>query len=100
MAIPKSMQAKYDEISALIIPYCDTYLGPYCNDEELEKRLRARPEWQSQNPDGFINAMKGFNAMYRFYGEDGPKMDKIDTSDISLEESSRQVMDWISRFQN
>lgn len=76
------------------------YLGLYCNDEELEKRLRARPEWQSQNPDGFINAMKGFNAMYRFYGEDGPKMDKIDTSDISLEESSRQVMDWISRFQN
>lgn len=74
------------------------YLGLYCSDEELEKRLRMRPEWQSQNPDGFINAMKGFNAMYRFYGEDRPKMDKIDTSEISLEESSRQVVDWISQY--
>ena len=46
MAIPKSLQAKYDEISAFIIPYCDTYL----NDEfkelclhALEKLCRKRP---------------------------------------------------------
>ena len=75
-----------------------SYLGLYCGDEELEKRLRERPEWQNQNPDGFIHAMKGFNAMYCFYGEDSPKMDKIDTSTISLEESSRQVADWISQY--
>ena len=71
------------------------YLGLYCSDDELEKRLRTRPEWQNQNADGFINAMKGFNAMYRFYGQDEYKMAKVDTGTISLEESSRQVMDWI-----
>ena len=74
------------------------YLGLYCSDEELEKRLRERPEWRDQNPDGFISAMKGFNAMYRLYGKDGSKMDKVDTSSITLMESSRQVMDWISQY--
>ena len=73
------------------------YLGLYCSDEDLEKRLRERPEWKNQNPDGFINAMKGFNSMYRFYNGDGPHMEKLDTSNATLEESSRRVMDWISR---
>ena len=71
------------------------YLGLYCSDDELEKRLRSRRESQNQNADGFINAMKGFNAMYRFYGQDKYIMAKLDTTAISLEESSRQVMDWI-----
>lgn len=76
------------------------YLGLYCSDDELEKRLRKRPEWQGQNGDGFINAMKGFNAMYRFYGGDGPHMEKLDTSGITLEESSKWVMAWISLYLN
>ena len=46
MAIPKSMQAKYDEISALIIPYCDTYLNDAFKElclHALEKLCRKRP---------------------------------------------------------
>ena len=73
------------------------YLGLYCGDEDLEKRLRARPEWQAANPDGFINAMKGFNAMYRFY-HDNTHMDKIDTGAVSIDESSKQVIDWIFKY--
>ena len=64
-------------------------------DPRKEKSRGARLGWQNQNADGFINAMKGFNAMYRFYEQDMYKMAKLDTSAISLEESSRQVMDWI-----
>ena len=46
MAVPKTMQTKYDEISAIIVSYCDQYL----NDEfkalclhALEKLCRKRP---------------------------------------------------------
>ncbi len=46
MAIPKAMQPKYDEIAALLIPYCEEYL----NEEykalclyALEKLCRKRP---------------------------------------------------------
>ena len=46
MSVPKTMQAKYDEIAAIIVPYCDEYL----NDEyktlcthALEKLCRKRP---------------------------------------------------------
>lgn len=37
MAVPKAMQAKYDEIAAILILYCDEYL----NDEYKELCLRA-----------------------------------------------------------
>ena len=46
MSVPKNMQGKYDEIAALITPFCDEYL----NDEykalclrALEKLCRKRP---------------------------------------------------------
>lgn len=46
MSVPKTMQTKYDELSAIIEPYCDEYL----NDEyktlclhALEKLCRKRP---------------------------------------------------------
>ena len=46
MSIPKSMQPKYDEIAAVIEPYCDQYLnGEYkqlCL-AALEKLCRKRP---------------------------------------------------------
>ena len=46
MNIPKSMQGRYDELAAIIVPYCDGYL----DDEykvlclhEVEKLCRKRP---------------------------------------------------------
>ena len=35
MAVPKTMQAKYDEIADILRPYCDEYL----NDEYKEEFL-------------------------------------------------------------
>jgi len=46
MAIPKSMQAKYDEIMAYIDPFCDEYLNDEYRDlcvHALEKLCRKRP---------------------------------------------------------
>lgn len=46
MAIPKSMQAKYDEIAAYIIPFCEEHLNGEYQDlclHALEKLCRKRP---------------------------------------------------------
>lgn len=46
MAIPKSMQGKYDEISAILIQYCDKYLDEEYKElmlHALEKLCRKRP---------------------------------------------------------
>ena len=72
------------------------FMGLYCSDEALEARLSSRLEWQDQDPSGFINAMKGFNAMYRFYDQPSPRMEKLDTTDISLDESTKRVSNWIA----
>ena len=74
------------------------YLGLICSDEEQERRLRARPSVQGDGADGFIAAMKGCNAMYRFYGGPGngyPVMEKLDTTGAALEETAAQVKAWI-----
>ena len=70
------------------------YLGLYCSDDEIEKRIRARPTTQGEQGEGLINAMKGFNNFFRFYKE-SPVMDKIDTTDIPLDETVNQVTAWI-----
>lgn len=69
------------------------FLTLYCSDEELESRLLSRPEWKNlgESAIGFINAMKGMNMKCRCF----PINTKIDTSDVSLSESSSKVKEWI-----
>ena len=69
------------------------FLTLYCSDEELESRLLLRPEWKNSGESaiGFINAMKGMNMKYQHL----PIKTKIDTSDVSLSESSSKVKEWI-----
>ena len=46
MAVPKAMQGKYDEIAAILIPYCDEHLNDEYKDlclHALEKLCRKRP---------------------------------------------------------
>lgn len=69
------------------------YLTLYCSEIKLEERLRNRLEWKNAGSKaaGFINAMKGMNLKYKAL----PADINVDTSDISLEESSLQVKNWI-----
>ena len=72
MAIPKSMQAKYDAIAAIIEPYCDQYLS----DEykticlyALEKLCRKRPSPLKSGRDktwaaGIIYAIGSTNFIF------------------------------------
>ena len=64
------------------------YLGLYCSDDELERRLRARPGAS----DGFIAAMKGFNALFR---SGGAAPNVMDTSRDTTEETGERVRSWI-----
>ena len=46
MAVPKTMQEKYDEVAAILIPYCDEYLNSEYKElciHALEKLCRKRP---------------------------------------------------------
>lgn len=67
------------------------YLALYCSDErDIETRLGRRPG----APEGFINAMKGFNAFFRFgtsNGEGGSEVERIDTSGCTPEETASRV---------
>lgn len=71
------------------------YLALYCSDErDIEARLGRRPSAS----EGFINAMKGFNAFFRFgapNGEDGPEVERIDTSGRAPEETAARVRECI-----
>lgn len=69
------------------------FLSLYCSNEELESRLLSRPEWKNagEGAIGFINVMKGMNMKYQHLFIES----KIDTSDISLNESVSKVNEWI-----
>lgn len=46
MSVPKAMQGKYDEIAAIIVPFCDEHLGDEYRElclRALEKLCRKRP---------------------------------------------------------
>ena len=72
------------------------YLALWCEDDELERRLRKRPE----AADGFIRSMKGFNAFFRFGApgnENGPTAERLDTSGKTPEETAAVVGAWIEK---
>ena len=74
------------------------YLGLYCSDQEIERRLYQRPSLRGESGRLFVDTMKGFNSVFRYYDSDNtayPHVDKIDTSDISLEEATALVESWI-----
>ena len=74
------------------------YLGLYCSDDEIENRLKKRPTTQGEAGQGFINGMKGFNNFFRFYDNsknEYPPMDKLDTTGVTLDETTDQVAAWI-----
>ena len=54
MGVPKAMQGRYDEVAAIVEPYCDAYLGGEYRDlclRALEKLCRKRPSpVQSRRP--------------------------------------------------
>jgi len=72
------------------------YLALVCSDEALTERLRNRPAWRGSREQTYIEEHKRFNYWFKNYNAvNQPSIKLIDTSQYSLQESARQVQDWI-----
>lgn len=71
------------------------YLALVCSDEKLEERLKQRPEWRGTHNADFIQDQVRFNNWFKEYkGE--PKIELVDTTLSTPEQTTREVLDWIS----
>lgn len=78
--------------------YVDTihYLALICKEDELERRLRARPGWRKSADDPFIERMVAFNAwLCEHAASTQPPMTLLDTTALSIAGAAEQVMAWI-----
>jgi len=73
------------------------YLSLYCSDNELENRLKNRPQWRNCSSVEFIEKQKEFNNWFKQY-EKGrkPEIDLIDTTNKKLDETVENVKHWIN----
>jgi chloramphenicol 3-O-phosphotransferase len=69
------------------------YLAVVCSDDELERRLRARPAWRgsTEHLAGMLELNRHFRA-----GTD-PTVERLDTTDRSVEECAAELHGWIRR---
>ncbi len=75
------------------------FLALVCDDDELERRLKARPEWRGSHNPAFIKEQKRFSNWLKDNGQnDGRKIDLINTTEMAEEETVEQVVFWISRI--
>ena len=72
------------------------YLALTCDDAVIVERLRARPAWRKCDDPEFIDAHVKFN---RWFKEKAitlePPVELLDTTGMSVEEASEQVVRWI-----
>jgi broad-specificity NMP kinase len=74
------------------------YLGLYCSAKALEERLKKRPQWRGSGRSEYIEEQIKFNKWFMEYGnEKEPKIDLIDTTGSSVEETAREVMAWLDK---
>ena len=72
------------------------YLAVTCDDDELERRLKARPSWRKA--DDHLDTMLAFNRWIRTHaGTTTPPMDVLDTTNRSVADCAREVHSWIRR---
>jgi len=94
MGVPANLQASVEHryFSAI------HYLALTCDDDALIERLQARPAWRGID-EQFIESQLEFN---RWFKEDGPEQDPpiilLDTTDITVEESTQQVTAWVQKL--
>lgn len=64
-----------------------------CPDEVLAARLRARPAWRASGDEGFITAMRTFNA--HLQRTQGPNVAHLDPSALTVAEAGAVVRQWM-----
>jgi hypothetical protein len=72
------------------------YLALVCADDELERRLRARPGWRRSDSEPFIQTQLDFNRWFVEQGVNGqPPVELLDTTAGDLAQTAQKVGVWI-----
>lgn len=72
------------------------YMGIVCSDDELERRLRARPAWRDSVAN--LEGMLAFNRHIREVGPTlVPPIDLLDTTSRTVEDCAHELHVWIRR---
>ena len=75
-------------------------LALVCSDEELTRRLQARPSWRASGGEDFLRSQLEFNGWF-IEAAARPELDitTLDTPRDSTADTTRQVLEWAqSRF--
>lgn len=70
------------------------YLALVCSEEILTERLRQRPAWRATHEQAYIDESIRFNNWFK---TNYSTSNLIDTTNISIEESTQQTSAWIDR---
>lgn len=72
------------------------YLALVCEEEELTRRLRARPNWRNCD-EAFITEQIEFTRWLKANADTAfsPSLKVIDTTEITVEETAKQIRDWV-----
>ena len=72
------------------------YLALVCENELLEKRLRARPQWRGSFRDEYIKEHLAFNDWLKNNAKNTkPRITLLDTSKITAYDTAERVIEWI-----
>lgn len=72
------------------------YLALVCDDEELVRRLEARPQWRECSDPQFIQNMLTFNRWLMANSDlTEPPMTLLDTTHLSIEQSVERTAHWV-----
>lgn len=73
------------------------YLALVYDDDLLEKRLKARPEWRNSSSSEFIIEQTRFNRWFKNEGAKAyPQMERLDTSQDPIDKTVEKVANWIT----
>lgn len=72
------------------------YIGIVCSDDELKRRLLARPTWRGSVRN--LEDMLAYNRHVRDMGPaSSPPIDVLDTTDRTIDECAAELHGWIRR---
>lgn len=78
-------------------PYFSTihWLALTCEDEMLERRLRARPAWRESTEDFIVESLN-YNRWFRENAmtEFSPPLTLVDTTHTTIEQTAQHTRDW------
>ena len=67
-----------------------------CNDELLDKRLRARPAWRDSGTEAFIERQLEFNHWCQERAAIEANIQVLDTSEATVDETATTISSWLS----